>query len=177
MRICVSAFMLFGAGAALFAGLQARAQSPDLEREDRDMVRVVRHPDGARSIYKREKNKPGMRSVIYYQGKMAAINDYLEGKYGQLVGCNIYDYKRELIYQVSYGYDRSGRLVEERMYSAGTKKFVQRVIYKYDAAGNRSKPIIISLNTNSQVIDMRNAVKPTMEDGDPFERPVQRNRR
>lgn len=148
------------------------AQSPDLQTEDRELVRVTRHPDGARSIYKRERNKPGMRCVTYVDGKLAAINDYLEGKYGQLVGCNIYDYKRELIYQVSYGYDRRGRLVEERMFSAASGKLVQRVIYKYDAAGNRSKPLIISLNTRSEVIDAKNAITPTMRDGNPFDKPA-----
>ncbi len=148
------------------------AQSPDLQTEDRELVRVTTHPDGAVSHYKRERNKPGMRCVTYIDGRMAAINDYLEGKYGQLVGCNIYDYKRELIYQVSYGYDRRGRLVEERMYSSATGKLVQRVIYKYDAAGNRSKPLIISLNTRSEVIDAKDAITPTMRDGNPFDKPA-----
>lgn len=168
MTVRLLSFFLCGWTALLLIGSQSMAQSPDLNTEDRDLVRVTRHPDGARSIYKREKNKPGMRCATYFQGKLVAINDYLEGKYGQLVGCNIYDYKRELIYQVSYGYDRRSRLIEERMYRAGDKKLVQRVIYTYDAAGNRNKPIIISLNTNSQVIDARDAIRPTMQDGDPF---------
>lgn len=177
MTVRLLSFFLCGWTALLLIGTQSMAQSPDLNTEDRDLVRVTRHPDGARSIYKREKNKPGMRCATYFQGKLVAINDYLEGKYGQLVGCNIYDYKRELIYQVSYGYDRRSRLIEERMYRAGDKKLVQRVIYTYDAAGNRNKPIIISLNTNSQVIDARDAIRPTMQDGDPFAKSQQNKSR
>lgn len=177
MRTRMLSFLLCGWVTMLLIGVQGMAQSPDLNTEDRDLVRVTRHPDGARSIYKREKNKPGMRCATYFQGRLVAINDYLEGKYGQLVGCNIYDYKRELIYQVSYGYDRRSRLIEERMYRAGDKKLVQRVIYTYDAAGNRNKPIIISLNTNSQVIDARDTIRPTMQDGDPFAKSPQRRPR
>lgn len=126
---------------------EVSAQSPDLATENKDLSRVVRHPDGSRSVYKRERNTRGMRCATYTaSGKLAAINDYHEGKYGQLVGCIIYDYKRQPIYKVAYGYDSSARLIEERMFSHPQGKLVQRVIYKYDAGGNRSKPLIISLN-------------------------------
>lgn len=174
MRNTRTLVSVIAAGSFLALAWPIAAQSPDLQTEDRELVRVTTHPDGARSVYKRERNKPGMRCVTYIDGRMAAINDYLEGKYGQLVGCNIYDYKRELIYQVSYGYDRRGRLIEERMYSTATGKLVQRVIYKYDTAGNRTKPLIISLNTRSEVIDAKNAITPTMRDGNPFDKPASR---
>ncbi len=137
----------------------AFAQSPDLVKEDRDMVRVMRHPDGTKSVYKRQGNWKGMRCATYTaSGKLAAINDYTEGRYGQLVGCIIYNNNREVIYKVSYGYDAQARLIEERMFT--TKgKLVQRVIYRYDAEGNRSKPLIISLNSAVEEI------RPTMGDG------------
>ena len=123
------------------------AQSPDLVNEDRDMVRVMRHPDGSKAVYKRQAGWRGMRCATYSpSGRLAAINDYTEGKYGQLVACVIYDSKRQPIYKVSYGYDSQARLIEERMYSHPANKLVQRVIYKYDANGNRAKPLIISLN-------------------------------
>ena len=44
------------------------------------------------------------------------------------------------------------------MYSCPQGKLVQRVIYKYDAAGNRSKPLIISLDTSSKQL-----ITPTMK--------------
>ncbi len=143
----------------LLAAPQSPAQSPDLVNEDRDMVRVMRHPDGSRSFYKRQQGWRGMRCATYAaNGKLAAINDYTEGKYGQLVACKIYNNKRQLIYQVAYGYDSRARLIEERMYSSPDNRLVQRVIYRYDANGNRAKPLIISLN-NSAV-----GISPTMTD-------------
>ncbi len=139
---------------------QVTAQSPDLANESRDLARVVRHPDGSRSVYKRQRGSKGMRCATYTAGgRLAAINDYHEGKYGQLVGCYIYNSERALIYKVAYGYDSTARLIEERMFSHPQGKLVQRVIYRYDASGNRSKPIIISLDPEhaSQIV-------PTMQD-------------
>lgn len=89
-------------------------------------------------------------STYTASGKLAAINDYLEGKHGHLVGCIIYNSSRQPIYKVAYGYDSSGRLIEERMFSHPQGKLVQRVIYTYDAGGNRNKPVIVSLNPDSQ---------------------------
>ncbi len=158
--------------AACFLLPAAFAQSPDLIHEDRDMVRVMRHPDGTKSVYKRQANWKGMRCATYTaSGKLAAINDYTEGRYGQLVGCIIYNDRREVIYKVSYGYDAQARLIEERMFT--TKgKLVQRVIYRYDAEGNRSKPLIISLNSAIEEI------RPTMGDGaDSIHRDMGRSRR
>lgn len=137
------------------------AQSPDLATEDRDLVRVTRHPDGARAIYKRQAGEPGMYCVTYSpRGLRVATNHYIEGKYGQLVGCRIYDSSNKIIYKVSYGYDRNARLIEERMYTNPEGLLVQRVIYKYDVDGNRSKPIIVSLNRDGNQAE----ITPTMQD-------------
>ncbi len=135
--------------AALVPAVQA--QSDEVLKETGDMVRVMRHPDGTRAIYQRQQGWRGMRCSTYTTtGKLAAVSDYTEGKYGQLVGCIIYDStKRNIIYKVAYGYDSRARLVEERMYSHPEGKLVQRVIYKYDNQGNRSKPLIVSLNANA----------------------------
>lgn len=145
--------------AAWIAG-EAWAQSPDLINESRDLSRVVRHPDGSRSVYKRQRNTKGMMCATYTaSGKLAAINDYREGKYGQLVSCIIYNHERTPIYKVAYGYDSTARLIEERMYSTPGGKLVQRVIYKYDESGNRSKPLIISLDPGAAA-----KIEPTMGD-------------
>lgn len=151
--------------AAFLAGQAAWAQSPDLANEDRDMVRVMRRPDGSRTIYKRQAGMRGMRCATYLpNGKLAVIHDYTEGRYGQLMGCVVYANgggganNLQPIYKVSYGYDNQARLIEERMYSHPEGKLVQRVIYRYDANGNRSKPLIISLNSGIKTIT------PTMSD-------------
>lgn len=139
---------------------EVRGQSPEMGAE-RNMTRVVRHPDGSRSIYVRNKDTHGMLCSTYTaSGKLKAINEYHEGQYGQLTGCTIYENingRKEIIYKVAYGYDSNARLIEERMFSYPHGKLVQRVIYKYDAGGNRSKPIIVSLNPNAT-----NAPVPTM---------------
>ncbi len=148
--------------AALLLSPAASAQSADLANTG-DMVRVMRHPDGSKSIYQRQAGWHGMRCATYTaSGKLAAVNDYAEGKYGHLVSCIIYDDKKNIIYKVAYGYDKSARLVEERMYTHPGKKLVQRVIYKYDANGNRSKPLIISLSTGDAM--PAKEITPTMQD-------------
>ncbi len=153
-------FTMLCVGLALLVPVQG--QGVNLT-ESGDMVRVMRHPDGSRSIYQRQAGWRGMRCSTYSpSGRLAAVNDYTEGKYGQLVGCLIYDHtKKNVIYKVSYGYDSRARLVEERMFSNPGGKLVQRVIYKYDNQGNRSKPLIISLNTGGNNVQ---EITPTMRD-------------
>lgn len=150
--------------AVLLAAPAALAQSADMTRDRGDVVRVTRHPDGTRSIYQRQAGWKGMRCSTYSpSGKLVAVNVYTEGKYGHLVSCIIYDHtKKNILYKVQYGYDSRARLVEERMYAEPSKKLVQRVIYRYDAQGNRSKPLIISLNTGGT--GPVNEITPTMRD-------------
>lgn len=155
-------FLLLAAASVVLPA--AWAQSADLSGDTGDMVRVVRHPDGTRSIYQRQVGWKGMRCSTYSSGgRLAAVNDYTEGKYGQLVSCIIYDStKKNIIYKVAYGYDSRARLVEERMYNHPAGKLVQRVIYKYDRNGERSKPVIISLNTGGGAVTQE--ITPTMKD-------------
>ncbi len=153
--------------ALLFVGLGCllptlQAQSPNASSEEGDVVRVTSHPDGTRTIYKRQTGDSGMLSMTYTSnGRLAVVHEYIEGKYAQLVGCNIYDNDYKVIYKVAYGYDRNARLIEERMYSNHDKKLVQRVIYKYDEIGNRSKPIVVSLNVSKHKSP---TIIPTMRD-------------
>lgn len=156
------ALLCAGFVCALAANAPLQGQGVNLT-ESGDMVRVIRHPDGSRSIYQRQVGWRGMRCSTYTaSGRLAAVNDYTEGKYGQLVSCIIYDSsKKNIIYKVSYGYDSRARLVEERMFSHPGRKLVQRVIYKYDNQGNRSKPLIISLNTGGTNVQ---EITPTMQD-------------
>lgn len=156
MRHCLPTLAVLAA--VLTGAPLSQAQSPDMAGESRDMVRALRNADGTRSVYKRQAGWRGMRCATYTAGgKLAAILDYTEGKHGELMGCIVYDSNRKPIYKVSYGYDSKARLVEERMFSHPGRQLVQRVIYRYDAAGNRAKPLIISLSTSGA------AIAPTME--------------
>lgn len=161
MRTMIHRWLFMVVAAVAAAAPAAHAQRTETMNETGDMVRVLRHPDGTRAIYQRQKGWRGMRCCSYTaSGQLAAVNDYTEGKYGQLVGCIIYDHtKKNIIYKVAYGYDSRARLVEERMYSHPQGKLVQRVIYKYDNRGNRSKPLIVSLNTAGPATE----IAPTMQ--------------
>ena len=57
------------------------SQSADVMNDTGDMVRVMRHPDGTRAIYQRQQGWRGMRCSTYSaSGRLAAVNDYTEGK-------------------------------------------------------------------------------------------------
>ena len=92
---------------ALAAAPAVQAQSADVVGGARDSVRVMRHPNGARSIYSRQSNMKGMRCSTYHSdGRLVAVNDYIEGRNGELVACNIYDHtKRNIIYRVADNMD------------------------------------------------------------------------
>ncbi len=139
------------------SALPSVAQGSGSGAENQDMVRVTHQPDGSKSIYTRRAGAM-ICSTYTPSGRLAAIREYVEGKYGQLVACRIYNNKKEVIYKVAYGYDANARLIEERMFSHPDGKLVQRVIYRFDASGARSKPIVISLNKGAPAID------PTMRD-------------
>ena len=110
-------------------------------------VRVVRHDDGSRSIFKKLPNQKGMQKRMYSaDGILISITQYATGKWGQLTGCKIYDSNKNEIYKVAYGYDKyTARLLEERMFDSKTNLLLRRFIYTYDAAGNRSKPLCINI--------------------------------
>lgn len=160
-------WLVAAAALVALAAPAAHAQSADMTRDRGDVVRVTRQPDGTRSVYQRQVGWHGMRCSTYSpSGKLVAVNVYTEGKYGHLVSCIIYDHtKKNILYKVQYGYDSRARLVEERMYAAPDfkqKDLVQRVIYRYDSNGNRSKPLIISLNKGGT--GPVNEITPTMRD-------------
>lgn len=156
------------AAVAIVGTQQACAQSPDMTRESVYSASIVKHPDGAKTYYHRGIGKDGKREMVSKtytsKGELASRNVYFTGKYGHLTACHIFDNKNNLLYKVSYGYDKQARLIEERMFDAkatnadGTPKVVQRVMYYYDSSGNRSKPVVVNLNTAIPTI------RPTMED-------------
>ena len=171
MKMSHSICTLFLAILAVCSVETLQAQSPNMTGESRDMVRALRNPDGTRSIYTRRKGCGMQCSTYTSSGKLAAILDYAEGKHGELLGCIVYDRTRKPIYKVAYGYDSKARLVEERMFSYMNKKLVQRVIYRYDASGNRSKPLIISVDNSGTY------VAPTMQhDANEINRSLNNNR-
>lgn len=143
------------------------AQDPGFDEQNSQTVSVTRNDDGSRTIYKKRPGEKGMQRRSYSaDGNLISVVQYREGEYGQLVSCKIYDGQKTELYKVSYGYDKNARLVEERMFDSATGQAVRRFIYTYDAMGNRSKPVVVTLvkGNFSKVAD------PTAPEIDPFKK-------
>ena len=65
-----------------------------------------------------------------------------------------------------YGYDGNANLREEQMFDSRTKELVRRFLYTYDAMGNRSKPVCITLVKSTK--DIETHAVPTAPEKDPF---------
>ena len=128
--------------------------------------RLVKHEDGSRSYFERTSNGQGMRKRTYnVNNVLVSVTYYSRGKFGQLTSCLIYDGKKNELFNVSYGYNQYAELVEERMFDSKTKELVRRFLYRYDAQGNRSKPICITLVKNKN-LEIHSG--PSAPEKDPF---------
>lgn len=132
------------------------APDKDFDAVDGPNVRVMRHEDGSRTFFTRTPdNRTLTKKKFSANGVLDMITIYRMDSMDNPIGCKIYDGHRDLLFKVSYGYRKSdGQLVEERMFDArtvrkdpntGKEMPIQRIIYVYDAQGNRSAPIVINL--------------------------------
>lgn len=128
------------------------AQLQDFEETESANVRVMRHEDGSRTIFKRsDDSRTLIKRTRNAGGKLILVTVYRMDAQGNETGCKIYDGDKKELFKVSYGYRKSdGQLVEERMFDSQVKRIdpvtkqempVRRVVYTYDAEGNRSAPI------------------------------------
>ena len=123
-------------------------------------VRVMRYKDGSQAVFERtDNNRTIVKKTFPANGGKfpSLVTIYRMDSLGNPRSCKIFDgAKREELYKVAYGYRKSdGQLVEERMFDSRVRRFnvdnpetelpVQRVIYLYDAQGERSAPIPINL--------------------------------
>jgi hypothetical protein len=119
-------------------------------------VRVLRHDDGSMTRFTRTPdNRTLTKRKSNANGVLTMLTIYRMDEMGNPTGCNIFDGKNTRLFKVGYGYRKSdGQLVEERMFDARTPRMdpntdrempIQRIIYVYDAQGNRSAPIVINL--------------------------------
>lgn len=144
--------------AGLLASPCGNAQEPDkgFDAVDGPNVRVMRHEDGSRTLFRRAPdNKTLTKRKFSANGALSMLTVYRMDSNANPIGCRIYDGREQLLFKVSYGYRRSdGQLVEERMFDArvvrkdpntGKEMPIQRVCYVYDAQGNRSAPIVFNL--------------------------------
>lgn len=139
--------------------LESEALKPSAN--DRALVRVTHHSDGSRSIYKRDRNKPGVRRITYVDGKLAAIHDYLKDKNGRLIGCTVSGPDQKPLYKVAYLTDAQGRICEEQFSELASGRLVQRIVYRTDAKAPCATPAFYGVN--SQPLDAAKALPPTYD--------------
>jgi hypothetical protein len=168
-KTCVAALM------ATMVWAAAQKPSPEFESVDGPNVRVMRHEDGARTLFTRTPdNKTLTKKRFTANGVLTMLTVYRMDANGNPIGCRISDGQGNLLFKVSYGYRKSdGQLVEERMFDArvvrkdpntGKEMPIQRICYVYDAQGNRSAPIVYNLlpgKTFEQVFGMKSSALET----------------
>ena len=134
----------------------AAERDSDLDAVDGPNVRVMRHEDGSRTMFRRTPdNRVLTKKKFSANGVLTMLTIYDMDSNENPLRCRIMDGQNDLLFKVSYGYRKSdGQLVEERMYDArvvrrdpntGKEMPVQRVCYIYDSQGNRSAPIVYNL--------------------------------
>lgn len=132
--------------------LPLAAEPSDLEAVDGPNVRVMRHDDGSRSVFRRSQDDRTLTKRTYSgNGVLTLVTIYRMDTFGNLIGCKIYDGQKTELFKVSYGYHKeTGQLVAEHMFDSqvvrkgadGGEIPVRIVNYTYDALGNRSAPIV-----------------------------------
>lgn len=132
--------------------LPLAASTNDLEAVDGPNVRVFRHEDDSRSVFRRSPDNRTLTKRTYSaNGVLTLVTIYRMDNFGNLIGCKIFDGQQTELFKVSYGYHKeTGQLVAEHMFDSrvvrknadGHELPVRIVNYTYDALGNRSKPIV-----------------------------------
>ena len=143
------------------------------------LARVKRNADGtiteleekdARTIVRRTLREKANKERI-----VASKSTYMMDGHRVLRQCRIADGQGKLLFIVRYGYhERTGRLIAEAMFDAQAQNLnhqgkeipVQRLYYKYDAHGNRSKPFAITSVGNKkveEVTDWNDHIKERLE--------------
>lgn len=146
-------------------------------------VRVMRHDDGSRTVFTRSPDSRTLTKKTYTgNGALFLVTIYRMDAHGNPMNCKIYDGQRTEMFKSRYGYRKSdGLLVEEQMFDSRVKRLdpntgeempVRRFIYTYDALGNRSAPISITLTPGKTAEEVYGA--PSALDVNPFDGPPQR---
>jgi hypothetical protein len=136
--------------------ISGHAEQGNFESVDGPNVRVLRHDDGSRTIFVRSPDSRTLTKRTFSdKGIVKMLTVYRMDEHGNPTGCKIFDGDKNELYKFSYGYRKSdGKLGEERMFDSRVKRIdpktgdelpVRRFLYSYDALGNRSAPIAITL--------------------------------
>lgn len=165
---------------SLGLAISACGEQAGFEAVDGPNVRVMRHDDGSRTIFSRSPDARTLTKKTYTgKGALFLVTIYRMDAQGNPLNCKIFDGQKNEMFKSRYGYRKSdGQLVEEQMFDSRVKRTdpntgdempVRRFIYTYDALGNRSAPISITLTPGKTAEDVYG--KPTVLDVDPFNVP------
>jgi hypothetical protein len=165
--------VLISIGLAIFAC----GQKEDFDAVEGPNVRVIRHEDGSRSVFTRSPDARTLTKKTYTgQGALFLVTIYRMDAQGNPLNCKIYDGQKNEMFKSRYGYRKTdGQLLEEQMFDSRVKRIdpntgeempVRRFIYTYDALGNRSAPISITLTPGKTAEEVYG--KPTAPASDLF---------
>ena len=165
---------------AMAAALPVSAADDGFNAVDGPNVRVMRHEDGARTMFLRSPdNKTLTKKTYSANGALELVTIYRMDANGNTLSCKIYDGSKIELYKVRYGYRKSdGQLVEEQMFDSRVKRIdpatgqempVRRFIYTYDANGKRSAPISITLTPGKKAEDLYQGTGPSALEAIPFQ--------
>jgi len=106
--------------AVLLTAVCHGAPDQGFDAVDGPNVRVMRHEDGARTLFTRTPdNRTLTKKKFSANGRLIMLTIYRMDANGNPIGCKIFDGNKDLLFKVSYGYRKSdGQLVEERMFDA-----------------------------------------------------------
>lgn len=163
-----------------FGALSTLADEAGFDAVDGPNVRVMRHDDGSRTIFTRSPDNRTLTKKTYTgNGALFLITIYRMDAHGNPMNCKIYDGQKTEMFKSRYGYRKSdGVLVEEQMFDSRVKRVdpntgeempVRRFIYTYDALGNRSAPISITLTPGKTAEEVYGG--PSALDVNPFHAP------
>ena len=127
------------------------------QKQKKHLARVKRNADGTitelKEIDDRTIERTTLREKSNKERIVSSKSIYVMDDNGVLRECKISDGQGKLLFTVRYGYNRStGRLIAEAMFDERAKNYnekgqeipVQRLYYKYNAHGQRSKPFAIT---------------------------------
>jgi hypothetical protein len=165
---------------AMFGVHTAYCEDAGFDAVDGPNVRVTRHDDGSRTVFIRSPDNRTLSKKTYTaNGEMFLLTVYRMDANGNPMNCKIYDAQKTEMFKSRYGYRKTdGFLVEEQMFDSRVKRIdpntgdempVRRFIYTYDALGNRSAPISITLIPGKTAEEVYGA--PSALDVNPFDAP------
>ena len=167
----------------LMSAIAAPCEEAGFDAIDGPNVRVTRHDDGSRTVFTRSPdNRVLTKKTFTANGALFLVTIYRMDPHGNPMNCKIFDGKKNEMFKSRYGYRKSdGQLVEEQMFDSRVKRTdpntgeempVRRFIYNYDALGNRSAPISITLTPGATAEEVYGG--PSALDVNPFDSPYGR---